>query len=276
MRSFGPACRIQLAPSIHLPHALTWGPSADRDPWLWSNGPLASVALRYDGKASLAEVLRLAVADTPASPPGISNTAPDQTATGKEHFEVLDGLRGTAAMLVVLFHIQGITVMWDASKVILHHAVLAVDFFFLLSGFVIGYAYDDRWDRMSVRHFLTLRLIRLHPLVILGVVLGRSLLAGATRTPLTGRAGVCFRNILAMSPTRCCFVACPPARCWRSRSQVGSALSPAGSDLAVWIRVRAGIACGWHPSGCASRSSWGFGFSAYDADCRSSALANCR
>jgi peptidoglycan/LPS O-acetylase OafA/YrhL len=120
----------------------------------------------------LAEGLRLAVADTPASPPGVSNTAPDQTATGKEHFEVLDGLRGTAAMLVVLFHIQGITVMWDASKVILHHAVLAVDFFFLLSGFVIGYAYDDRWDRMSVRHFLTLRLIRLHPLVILGVVLG--------------------------------------------------------------------------------------------------------
>lgn len=92
--------------------------------------------------------------------------------TGKEHFEVLDGLRGSAALLVVLFHIQGITVAWEGSKVILHHAPLAVDFFFALSGFVIGYAYDDRWSRMTTRHFLTLRLIRLHPLVILGVLLG--------------------------------------------------------------------------------------------------------
>ena len=98
--------------------------------------------------------------------------APDRTETGKEHFEVLDGLRGTAAMLVVLFHIQGITVAWDGAKVILHHAPLAVDFFFALSGFVIGYAYDDRWGRMSVGQFLTLRLIRLHPLVVLGVLLG--------------------------------------------------------------------------------------------------------
>jgi hypothetical protein len=47
--------------------------------------------------------------------------APDKTATGKEHFEVLDGLRGTAALLVVLFHIQGITVDWQGSKVFLHH-----------------------------------------------------------------------------------------------------------------------------------------------------------
>ncbi|GHC89871.1 acyltransferase family protein [Novosphingobium pokkalii] len=96
----------------------------------------------------------------------------DATATGKAHFAVLDGLRGTAALMVVLFHIQGITVLWQGDKVILHHAPLAVDFFFALSGFVIGYAYDDRWGRMSVGQFLRLRLVRLHPLVILGVLLG--------------------------------------------------------------------------------------------------------
>lgn len=111
--------------------------------------------------------------------------APDRTATGKEHFEVLDGLRGSAAMLVVLFHIQGITVSWQGAKVILHHAPLAVDFFFALSGFVIGYAYDDRWNRMTARHFLTLRLIRLHPLVILGVLLG---FASYLLDPLAGTA----------------------------------------------------------------------------------------
>ena len=98
--------------------------------------------------------------------------ASGRTGTGKAHFEVLDGLRGSAALLVVLFHIQGITVFWDGTKVILHHAPLAVDFFFALSGFVIGYAYDDRWSRMGAGQFLTLRLIRLHPLVILGVMLG--------------------------------------------------------------------------------------------------------
>ncbi|TDW67605.1 peptidoglycan/LPS O-acetylase OafA/YrhL [Novosphingobium sp. PhB55] len=98
--------------------------------------------------------------------------AVDRTANGKQHFEVLDGLRGTAAMLVVLFHIQGITVSWEGARIILHHAILAVDFFFMLSGFVIGYAYDDRWDRMTVMQFMRLRLIRLHPLVILGTLLG--------------------------------------------------------------------------------------------------------
>jgi len=103
---------------------------------------------------------------------GRSEPVPDRTETGKEHFEVLDGLRGTAAILVVLFHIQGITVTWVGEKVILHHAPLAVDFFFALSGFVMGYAYDDRWKKMSVGQFLTLRLIRLQPLVILGVTMG--------------------------------------------------------------------------------------------------------
>ena len=46
------------------------------------------------------------------------------------------------------------------------------DFFFVLSGFVIGYAYDDRWDRMTVRSFFKRRLVCLHPMVILGTVFG--------------------------------------------------------------------------------------------------------
>jgi len=101
-----------------------------------------------------------------------ADAAPDRTATGKEHFEVLDGLRGTAALLVVMYHIQGMMVFWQASRLMLPHAVLAVDFFFVLSGFVIGYAYDDRWDRMTAVQFLKIRLVRLHPLVVLGMLLG--------------------------------------------------------------------------------------------------------
>ncbi len=99
-------------------------------------------------------------------------TTPDTTVTGKAHYEVLDGLRGSAAVMVVLFHIMGMAINWADGGQLLHHAPLAVDFFFGLSGFVIAYAYDDRWKTMSTGQFIRTRLVRLHPLVILGAILG--------------------------------------------------------------------------------------------------------
>src|ERR1700742_2138380 len=89
----------------------------------------------------------------------------------KQHFEILDGLRGVAALSVVTFHFME----WaysDYSKNFIGHGFLAVDFFFCLSGFVIGYAYDDRIAKIGLRKFLKARLIRLHPLVVFGSVLG--------------------------------------------------------------------------------------------------------
>lgn len=128
------------------------------------------------------------------------------TASGKEHFEILDGLRGAAAMLVVLFHIQGITVGFSGAKVFFHHAPLAVDFFFALSGFVIGYAYDDRWDRMTPARFLALRLVRLHPMLILGVVMGlisylTDPYAGTAQTVTTGTLMVALAMGLLVLPS---------------------------------------------------------------------------
>ncbi len=91
--------------------------------------------------------------------------------TTKPHYPVLDGLRGTAALLVVIFHLfEGYFPVM--SKHPIHHGYLAVDFFYLLSGFVVGYAYDDRWGKMSIAQFFKIRLIRLHPLVILGTIVG--------------------------------------------------------------------------------------------------------
>ena len=58
--------------------------------------------------------------------------APDLTAQGKPHYEVLDGLRGTAAVLVVLVHIMGMPIGWADKGQGLHHAAMAVDFFFAL------------------------------------------------------------------------------------------------------------------------------------------------
>lgn len=89
----------------------------------------------------------------------------------KQHFEILDGLRGVAALAIVTFHFMEIAYS-DYSKNFIGHGFLAVDFFFCLSGFVIGYAYDDRIGKMGVVEFFKSRLIRLHPLVILGAVLG--------------------------------------------------------------------------------------------------------
>lgn len=89
----------------------------------------------------------------------------------KPRYEILDGLRGVAAMIVVAFHLFE-TYSKGPTDQILNHGYLAVDFFFVLSGFVIGYAYDDRWDRMSVVGFFKRRLVRLHPMVIMGTVIG--------------------------------------------------------------------------------------------------------
>jgi len=88
----------------------------------------------------------------------------------KQHFEILDGLRGIAALAVVLFHFM--EVAYVPEKNFIAHGFLAVDFFFCLSGFVIAYAYDDRIGKMGMKEFFKSRLIRLHPLVIFGSVLG--------------------------------------------------------------------------------------------------------
>ena len=89
----------------------------------------------------------------------------------KPRYEILDGLRGVAALIVVAFHLFE-TYSKGPETQILNHGYLAVDFFFLLSGFVIGYAYDDRWDRMSTWNFFKRRLVRLHPMVIFGSFIG--------------------------------------------------------------------------------------------------------
>jgi len=89
----------------------------------------------------------------------------------KKHFEILDGLRGVAALAVVIFHFME-WVYADPGNNFIFHGFLAVDFFFCLSGFVIGYAYDNRIGRIGKWEFFKLRLIRLHPLVVLGSVLG--------------------------------------------------------------------------------------------------------
>ena len=105
--------------------------------------------------------------------------ASTQFADTKPHYELLDGLRGVAAILVLIYHIfEGFafaeSTNGEGSGLIttLNHGHIAVDFFFILSGFVISYAYDDRWGKMSLGGFFKRRLIRLHPMLIMGAVVG--------------------------------------------------------------------------------------------------------
>jgi peptidoglycan/LPS O-acetylase OafA/YrhL len=88
----------------------------------------------------------------------------------KSHrFHLLDGLRGFAAILVVLYHLPPYLQRWFACP----NAFLAVDFFFCLSGFIIAYSYEHRILRgLSFGDFCLSRLIRLYPLYILGSLLG--------------------------------------------------------------------------------------------------------
>ena len=95
--------------------------------------------------------------------------------TSKPHYEILDGLRGVAAAMVVAFHLLEAHSGGNHLNQIINHGYLAVDFFFMLSGFVIGYAYDDRWNRMSTGTFFKRRLIRLQPMVVMGSIVGAAL-----------------------------------------------------------------------------------------------------
>ncbi|MDQ0108443.1 peptidoglycan/LPS O-acetylase OafA/YrhL [Chitinophaga terrae (ex Kim and Jung 2007)] len=103
----------------------------------------------------------------------------------KQHFQVLDGLRGVAALVVVVFHFMEV-VYTDPVTNVLGHGFLAVDFFFCLSGFVIVYAYDNRMKQLGIAAFFKSRITRLHPLVVLGSALG---LAGFLFDPFSAGIG---------------------------------------------------------------------------------------
>ena len=103
----------------------------------------------------------------------------------KPHFNILDGLRGAAALMVVWYHVfEGFAFAGGTAITTFNHGYLAVDFFFMLSGFVISYAYDSRWGKKSgnqktvkgnaftIWSFFKRRLIRLHPMVVMGAIIG--------------------------------------------------------------------------------------------------------
>src|ERR1700759_2564759 len=90
----------------------------------------------------------------------------------KNHYQILDGLRGVASVMVIFLHVLEAFTGGNRFIQIINHGYLAVDFFFLLSGFVVAYAYADRWGRMTQWEFYKRRLVRLQPMVVMGSVIG--------------------------------------------------------------------------------------------------------
>jgi peptidoglycan/LPS O-acetylase OafA/YrhL len=91
----------------------------------------------------------------------------------RDHFSALDGLRGVAAICVLFFHLGN----WQQQPWIAPSAWIATDFFFVLSGYVLSIAYRAKLDHgMSTRTFMTIRLIRLMPIIMIGTLISAAFL----------------------------------------------------------------------------------------------------
>ena len=100
------------------------------------------------------------------------------TSFQKHRFHVLDGMRGIAALMVMLFHFYS-----RYSFPFLKNTFIAVDFFFILSGFVIYHAYGARiTSGMTAAEYFASRVARLFPMAAVGLVLGFFPLLAITRS----------------------------------------------------------------------------------------------
>jgi len=85
----------------------------------------------------------------------------------KDRFVVLDGMRGLAAIAVITDHVPS-----EVMRTLLPGRYLAVDFFFVLSGFVLAHVYAERLKQgMSLFSFMRVRLVRLYPLYLAAVLI---------------------------------------------------------------------------------------------------------
>ena len=88
----------------------------------------------------------------------------------QDRFIVLDAMRGVAAIAIAFRHAP---FLWGSTRpqLLLRESYLAVDFFFVLSGFVLARAYEARLARdLSLRQFMLGRIVRLYPMYLLAFV----------------------------------------------------------------------------------------------------------
>lgn len=120
---------------------------------------------------------------------------PASARAAAHRFLTLDGLRGLAAFAVISDHVP------SGAWLSLPGRYLSVDFFWVLSGFVLAHAYGERLrGGLSVFSFMKMRLVRLYPLYLIGFLLGLSvMMVGALKGwgPAPGEAlSVAFFGVL--------------------------------------------------------------------------------
>jgi peptidoglycan/LPS O-acetylase OafA/YrhL len=99
-----------------------------------------------------------------------------------ERMALLDGLRGLAALLVVFYHVNSVH---GEKGFVFGQGILAVDFFFLLSGFVLTRVYEKKFSQgLGAMAFMKLRFVRLWPALAVGVLLGAVAHSILTPSPL--------------------------------------------------------------------------------------------
>ena len=95
---------------------------------------------------------------------GGANKAVPPPRAKADRLTTLDGMRGLAAIAVALFHLD---------PAVMPGGYLAVDFFFVLSGFVLLRTYEPRFRAgLGTRQFMLIRGLRLYPLFSIGIVIG--------------------------------------------------------------------------------------------------------
>jgi peptidoglycan/LPS O-acetylase OafA/YrhL len=120
----------------------------------------------------------------------------------RRRFEALDGMRGVAALTVLIYHCDG----YLGGPPLFRGGFLSVDLFFVLSGFVIALSYERRLrDGQSLFRFLQARASRLLPvhfwtMGILTFVAFTAYAAGDTR------AGIGAMAISAMALMNAFFI----------------------------------------------------------------------
>ncbi|MDD4417713.1 MAG: acyltransferase [Bacteroides graminisolvens] len=152
----------------------------------------------------------------------------------KPRYEILDGLRGVAALIVVAFHLFE-TYSRGPVYQTLNHGYLAVDFFFVLSGFVIGYAYDDRWSSMSLKDFFKRRLVRLHPMVIMGTLIGGALFYFSESPAFSHIMQTPLWQVLFVMLLGCMMIPTPPSWDIRGWGETNSLNGPAWSLMWEYV-----------------------------------------
>lgn len=113
--------------------------------------------------------------------------------TPVNRYEILDGLRGVAAISVMLYHFAQ-----DAYRAhVLPNAPFCVDLFFMLSGFVLCHSYKDRLiSGMPTAEYIARRVIRLYPMFLISMAIGIPTLGALTASGLSGYS---WNNFLSAS-----------------------------------------------------------------------------